>query len=188
MQGKKKMFNLFEYPTMMLCKPSEIEKVKDYTIYPSIEPGDYRLLKFNKGDEVVSQIRTPQLVNNAELLFKLMLISAKIPKGIRYSTGWKEFSESMRLNGKNYKLSAQLFGMIWMTVCRDPNDISKPYRYTDIKDDFGYKPISIKLTPKYISPYVSITSENFDEGLMSAILMNDKKDIPYSPLEKILMQ
>ena len=186
--GKRKMFNLFEYPTMMLCKPNEIEKVKDYTIDDSIEPGDYRLLKFNKGDEVVSQTRTPQLVNNAELLFKLMLISSKVPKGIRYSTGWKEFRESMRLNGKNFKLSAQLFGMIWMTVCRDPKDISKPFRYTDMKDDYGYKAVSIKLVPKYISPYTAITSENFDEGLMSAILMNDKDEIAYSPLEKVLMQ
>ena len=187
-QGKRKMFNLFQYPTMMLCKPNEIEKVKDLVVDDGIEPGDYRLLKFNKGDEVVSQIRTPQLVNNAELVFKLMLISAKVPKGIRYSDGWKIFAESMKLNGKNFKLSAQLFGMIWMTVCRDPKDISKPFRYTEMKDDYGFKPISIKLTPKYVSPYTALTSENFDEGLMSAILMKDKEDIPYSPLEKVLTQ
>lgn len=186
--GKRKGFGLFDYPTMMLCKPNEIEKVKDLVVDDGIEPGDYRLLKFNKGDEVVSQIRTPQLVNNAELLFKLMLISAKVPKGIKYSTGWKEFSKSMLLNGKNYKLSAQLFGMIWMTVCRNPKDISQPFRFTDMKNDFGYKPISIKLTPKYISPYVSLTSENFDEGLMSAILMRDKEELPYSPLEKVVTQ
>lgn len=187
--GKKKKFDLFDYPTMMLCKPNEIEKVKDYVVDDGIEASDYRLLKFNKGDEVVSQIRTPQIVNNTELLFKILLLSAKIPKGIKYSEGWKEFAKSMILNGKNFKISAQLFGMLWLTVCRDPNNLARSYRFTDCNDEYGYKAMSIKMTPKYDSPYTAITSENFDEGLMSAILMSDKedRDIPYTPLEKVLM-
>ena len=58
---------------------------------------------------------------------------------------------------------------------------------TDMKDMHGYKPISIKATPNYISPYVAMTSENWDESLRSAILIDDK-DIKYSPLEKIVTQ
>jgi hypothetical protein len=57
---------------------------------------------------------------------------------------------------------------------------------TDMKDMNAYKLISIKLIPNYISPYTSIISENWDESLISAILMKDKEDLPYSPLEKIV--
>ena len=36
-----------------------------------------------------------------------------------------------------------------------------------------YKPIPIKEVPKFISPYQAIVSENWDEGIVGAI-MNDK--------------
>ena len=58
---------------------------------------------------------------------------------------------------------------------------------TNMKDMNSYKPISVKMLPNYISPYVSIISENFDESLRSAVLMKDKEDLPTSPLEKIVM-
>jgi hypothetical protein len=54
---------------------------------------------------------------------------------------------------------------------------------------YAYKPISIKMTPKYISPYTAIISEGFDEGIMAANILSDKsdKELLNSPLEKIIM-
>ena len=49
-----------------------------------------------------------------------------------------------------------------------------------------YKPINIKMVPKYISPYTAITSENWDESVRAAVLMKDKEDAPVSPLEKVV--
>lgn len=187
--GKVSEPKLFNFPTMIICKPYTIEKVKGLKISADLEPSDYRLLRFAKGDEVISQTRVPQLLDNVELFYKLFTISAKIPSGIPYSEGWKLFLTNMQYNGSSYKLSAQLFGILWSAICRDPKDITKSYRYTDCKE-LGYKPISIKLIPKFISPYSSIVSENWDESLMSAIMLSDKKDddIVGSPLEKIIMQ
>ena len=141
----------------------------------------------NTADEVVSQVRVPQITDNVELLTRLMIITGRIPTTISYDKGHDYFTESAELNGFSYGLNRQLFGILWAELCRDPDDITRPFCMTDMKDMHGYKPISIKATPNYISPYVAMTSENWDESLRSAILIDDK-DIKYSPLEKIVTQ
>lgn len=185
-------FKLFNFPTMILCKPSEIEKVKRISLREGIEPSDYRILRFRYGDEVISQIHVPQLPDNVELFYKIAVISDKIPKTVSYEDGWNIFLTNAELNGINYKLSAQLFGILWSELCRDPHDISRPFRLSkevDAKDYHAYRPISIKMSPKYVSPYTAIISENFDEGIMAADILSTKpdKDILDSPLEKIVM-
>lgn len=185
-KGARSKLMPFNFPTMFLCKPNKIEKVKGLKLDYDKEPKDYRLLHFKKGDEVVSQVRVPQIIDNVELFYKLAVITARIPTTIPYDKGWEIFLENMALNGSSYGLNAQLFGIVWAGLCRDPKDISRPFRYTDMKDMHAYKPISVKMIPNYISPYTSIISENWDESLRSAILMKDREDLPYSPLEKIV--
>ena len=50
--------------------------------------------------------------------------------------------------------------------------------------------VSIKIVPKFISPYTSLVSEGWDESLMSAIMMSDQDEdkMQTTPLEKIVMQ
>lgn len=187
--GKRGELHTFSFPTMFLCKPYKIEKAKGLKLDSDKEPKDYRLLRFRKGDEVVSQVRVPQIIDNVELFFKLAVITAKIPTSIRYDEGWKLFIESMELNGESFGINAQLFGIIWSELCRDVKDMSRPYRHSGSTDLHEYKPISVKMIPKFGSPYQSLISENFDEGLTAAILKKDmeEKDIPFSPLEKVVM-
>lgn len=185
-------FRLFNFPTMVLSKPSDIDKVKNLSLGDEIAPDNYTILRFRYGDEVISQIHVPQLVDNVELFYKLAVISSKIPNTISYKDGWEIFLKNAELNGINYKLSAQLFGILWSELCRDPNNIANPFRLSkevDQKKYFSYNPISIKMSPKYISPYTAIISENFDEGIMAADILSTKsdKDLLDSPLEKIVM-
>lgn len=184
--GKVGEVKPFNFPTMFLCKPYTIEKVKGLKLDADREPKDYRLLRFSKGDEVISQVRVPQIIDNVSLFFNLAVITAKIPTTIPYDKGWHLFLESMELNGSSFDLNAQLFGILWAAICRDPKDISKPFRFSGNKDMHDYKPISIKLVPKYTSVYSSIISEGWDEALAAAILMKDKADTPDSPTEKVV--
>lgn len=183
--GKASKLRPFKFPTMFLCKPSEIEKVKDFKLEGS-DPSDYRLLKFKKGDEVVSHTRVPQLIDNAEIFFKMAIITAKIPTTIPYDKIWELFIKSAELNGFSYNVSIQLFGVLISGICRDKNDISRPFKATDMKDMNAYQPVNINMIPKFISPYNAIISENWDDAVRAAILMKDKKEVPYSPLEKIV--
>lgn len=185
-------FKLLNFPTMILFKPYEIDKVKNISLGDNLDPDNYRVMKFRFGDQVVVQQHLPQIADNVELFFKLAVISNKIPKGISYQEGWKIFIENGLLNGINYKLSAQLFGILWSELARDPEDITNPFRLSktcDSGDYYNYKPISIKLTPKYVSPYTAIISEGFDDGIMAANILSDKSDseLMNSPLEKIIM-
>lgn len=187
--GKPQLFN---FPTMIRCMPYEIEKVKNISLSDDIAPDDYRILRFRYGDQVISDIHVPQLADNVELFYKIAVICSKIPKSVSYVDGWQIFLTNAELNGINYKLSAQLFGILWSEICRDPSDISKPFRLSkeiDNKNYYGYKPISIKMSPKFVSPYTALISEGFDEGIMAADIMSTKpdKEILDSPLEKIVM-
>lgn len=184
--GKVGEIRPFRFPTVFLCKPYSVEKVKKLKLGKSKEEKDYRVLHFKKCDEVISQVRVPQIVDNVEDFFRLMVITGRIPTTIRYDKGHEYFPENSELNGFSYGINMQLFGMLWAELCRDPEDISRPFCMTDMKDMNGYKPVSIKATPNYVSPYVAITSENWDESLRSAIMIDDK-DAKYSPLEKIVV-
>ena len=185
--GKRSELKAFTFPTRMLCKPSEVENVKNLKL-GNTEPSDYRLLKFKKGDEAISQTKVPQLIDNVETMFKMAVLVGKIPTTIPYDKLWELFVESARLNGFSFNVSVQLFGILLRGICRDPNDISKMFVETSMKDMNNYRFISITQVPKYISPYTAITSENWDESLRAAILMKDKEDAPSSPLEKVMTQ
>jgi hypothetical protein len=79
----------------------------------------------------------------------------------------------------------QNFGITVSEIARDAKDITRPFRLAKSNDMHAYTPMSIKLSPKFVSPYSSITSENFDQSVMGAMLTNGNQ--PPTPLEKVLM-
>lgn len=175
----------FNFPTVFLTKPYKVDKVKNLKL--ENKPGtDYRVLRYRVNDPVVVSVMVPNIMDNVEDFYRIFVISAKIPSTIKYGTIWEYFPNSMALNGASYNISAQCFGLIERELCRDPNDLSKPFRLSSKKDDpTAYNIVSIKELPKYVSAYTALTSENWDESIIAAS-MNDNK--VYTPLEKVLMQ
>lgn len=186
--GKRSPIKPFTFPTMFMCKPGEIDTKSGKNLQlDNTEASDYVLLKFKKGDEVVSDTKVPKDVSNVEMFFKMMVNTAKIPTTIPYDKLWELFFESANLNGMSYGLNIQLFNVLIAAICRDPKDLSKRFNETDMRDMTNYTPINIKMVPKYISPYSAITSENWDEAIRAAVLMKDTADdSPESPMEKVL--
>jgi len=180
--GKTSGLKQFRFPTVFLCKPSSIEKLRNTKLTVESEVQDYRLLKFMKGDEVVSSVKVPQMIDNVEEFYKLFTCG-KLPTTIPYKELQNYFTESIALNGSNYGVTTQMFGFVISEMCRDPKDLSKPYRLTPMKTETGYTALSLKDIPKLISPYTAITSENWDEAVVSAIINKNKVD---TPMEKLL--
>lgn len=176
----------FNFPTVFLAQPYEIEK-QNLKLTKNSDKQDYRVLKFKKGDKLVVQTRVPQDIANVEEFFKLFVINGHVPDTIDYRTIYEYFIETMKLNtGKGWNLSNQLFGILVSEICRDPNDYSKPFRLSSAKKNKewdNYKNISITTIPNYISSYVSLTSQNYDDSIIAATMM--KKELS-TPLEKIL--
>lgn len=187
--GKIGTIKPFKYCSMMICKPNRIEKIKNFSINGN-EPRDYRVLHFEKGDEVISDVNTPKIVDNVEIFFKGMTYKQDcMPPTIPYDKAQDYYPENMELNAKGYGLNMQLFGILVSEQYRDPTDLSKPFRLSKQIDKsmFGYKQLSIIDIPKYISPLISISSQNWDDGLMAAIAMTAEGKSKESPLNKVVM-
>lgn len=173
----------FNFPTVFLCKPSRIEKNKNIKLKAAVDPQDYRLLIFEYGDAVVVSTKVPQNIANVEDFYRIFL-TGKLPTTIPYDKLQNYFIDSMSLNGASYGMSLQMFGVVVSEMCRDPKDPSRAFRHTRFTDQMAYKAISIKDLPKYISPSSSISSENWDLGVIGAIVNPTDTN---SPMEKLIM-
>jgi hypothetical protein len=182
-KGKNIGLKRFYFPSCFLSKPYTVDKVKAIKLTKTSEQQDYRLLKYKKGDQIIVSTKVPQDIANVEQFFKLFL-GGNLPTTIPYDKMQDYFIESMKLNGNKYGVNLQEFGIIISEIARDPKDLSKPFRLSKITDMAAYTAISIKMVPKYVSPHSAITSENWDEAVVTAIL-NEKE--ANSPLEKIFM-
>lgn len=173
----------FNFPTVFLTKPSRTEKIKNIRLKSVTDPQDYRMLIYEKGDAVVVSVKVPQNIANVEDFYKIFLCG-KLPTTIPYDKLQNYFIDSMELNGSSYGMCLQMFGFVVGEMCRDPKDPGKAFRLTNFKDQMAYKAISIKDLPKYISPNASIGSENWDMGVIGAIM---NPAVTNSPMEKLIM-
>lgn len=174
----------FKHPTIITCKPSKIEKVNNFTVEGSRSPKSYRVLHFVKGDELMSAVAIPATVENVEKFVNLFM-RGNLPDYIAYDEILLDYViQNAIINDFSYKVSNQIIGMVISELCRDPNDLSKPFRYTKMEDMTNYKMIKIMDAPKYTSPYTAITSENPDEAIAGAIITTGTGA---SPLEKVMM-
>lgn len=182
----KKMKPFF-FPSMFYTKPGRMEKVKGLKLKGG-HVADYRILHYrdNGEDQIIASTFTVQNVDYAETINTLFVNSGKVNTNIPYDDIYRYLTVTMNINGSGYPINYQLINLIISEICRDPNDVSKPFRLSTAidKDMYSYMPISIKESPKYVSPYQSITSEVWDEGLVGSI-MADGNGIT-SPLEKIM--
>lgn len=182
--GKQIKISRFKCPTTIDCKPSNITKEKNFHLINTKSSKDYRLLHFKNGDELICNINVPKDVENVEKFVNL-LIGGHLPDDIPYNELHEYIIKNADLNGFNYKVSGQIFGILIGVINRSSRDMSVPFRNSKYKDMLDYEAISIKAVPKYTSPYTAITSENADEAIAAAMTMT--KPSGDSPLEKVMM-
>ena len=181
--GKSKGLKLLEYPTMIKCKPTSMSKENGLLLKGTHTEIPYRLLHFKDGSELICSTRIPQSVVNAEKFINI-LFRANLPENIPYDKLHELIFKNAEINGVKYNVTYQLMGAIVSELCRDPKDLSKPFRLSKETDMTAYKMIPITQIPKYVSPYTSVTSENADEAIANAIELKTHGD---SPLEKVVM-
>ena len=181
-----KNLRTFYFPSKFITKPGKVEKIKNFSITKNYTT-DYRVLHYenNGKDQIIVSTMVPQDIDNVDDFFRLFVETANTPNTIKYHDIYKYYIDSMDVNGFSYNLSIGAFGALISEMYRDPHDINKPFRLgTAIdKDPYSYKPVSIKQVPKLVSPFSSLTSENFNEAVVGAIM--NKNNTP-SPLERVL--
>lgn len=170
----------FKFPTVFLTRPTSIEKVKNIKLADWSDHQDYRVLKYEKGAQIVISTRVPQDLQNVEFFYNLFL-GGNLPVTIPYDELYTYLIDNINLAGESYGITNQLFGIVVSEMCRDPHNLEKAFRNSKSEH---YKAINIKDIPKFISPYSAITNENWDEAVVNAIENKNERDIP---MEKILM-
>ena len=180
--GKNNGLHNFKLEYVFTTRPTEVEKVKAIKLTKTTPIQDYRLLKYSKGSEIISNIKVPQTVDYAETFFKMFLY-ADIPNTIPYDELHKLFTANIKMTGNDYGLNMQLFGMLVSEAARDNSNREKLFRHTDMKDMTAYQLLPVRDMPKYISPFTSITSENWDDAAVHAIV---NKNTTFSPLERLM--
>lgn len=180
--GKNNGLHRTKFESVFSTKPSSVEKVKSIRITKNSNTEDYRILKYKKDDEIISSTKVLQVIEPAEMFFKMFLY-ADIPTFIPYNEGHKLFKDNINVSGNDYGFNMQLFGILWSEACRSRTDIKKLFRHTDMTDMTNYQMIPIRDMPKNISPFTSITSENFDDAVVHAI---NNKNVSFSPLERLI--
>lgn len=177
----------FNYPAIFRCKPTKITKVKDFTFKnTNSEPADYRILSFKKDAEVISSVKIPRKVAYAENFIDL-LIRGNLPNTVPYDELQNYIIKNANISGFNYGISAQIFGLVISELCRDPNNLTNPFRLSKMQSMTDYKSLSIEKVPKFISPYTAITSQNPDECISASINATKNDKHKPSPLEKVMM-
>lgn len=180
--GKKGKLKWFKFPTIIECIPSSISN-QVFQLDGTNEETEYRLLHFSEGSELLSSVYTTKSALNVEAFLK-MLDSASLAPGIPYEEIYEYMVLNAQYNNFSYKVSHQILGLVISELCRDPDDISKPFRLSKYTDSKSYKMIGIKNVPKYTSSFTALTSEDPDAAIASTII---NKGTGTSPLERVLM-
>ena len=183
--GKSKIgLHPFRFPTIFTTKPGRIEKKKDIILTKYTPVRDYRILRYEDGDEIASSTEVVQFIGNVEKFMNMWYVLGFINNTIPYDQLLEYMVDNMALNGNSYGLNAQMFGFTFSELCRSQKDPKVPFRLSSFTNMHEYQSMSVKNISKLTSPYTAIISEDFDESLVYAILNNTPKD---SPLEKILV-
>lgn len=186
--GKNGKIRDFYFPSQFATKPGRIEKVKDFSITDNYKT-DYRILHYsNNGiDQVIASTKVVKTIDNVDNLFRLMVKTGKTPGTVRYDEMQQYIIDSAKINGVSFDFTVGLYGIIFGELCKDSNNLYTLFRNTDMpeKNPYGYKEISVVDAPKYVSPYASITSENFDEGVIGAL--NSKGEDAPTTFEKVFI-
>ena len=185
----EKNIKRFNYPSAFSTKPGRVEKVKNFKVKESSKPADYRIYyyKDNNVDQVIVSTEVPEDLANVEEFFAIFVTTGKVPAGIRYEDLYTYFEDSMNANGASFKMNMQEFGLIVSEFARDPDDMSKPFRLSKKldTDPYSYQVFSIKELAKMVSPFTAMVTEDWNDAVLSASLIDDK-DIIDTPLEPVL--
>ena len=181
--GKRVLIKPFNCPTMIECIPNSVSKESNYLLEGTKESKAYRLLHFKNGDELICSTKVPVDIAVLEKFVDIFK-GGNLPENIPYDKIQDYVLKNAELCKFDYKVSAQVIGMIISEIYRYDKDLTKPFRIANTDDMLAYKAISVDKVPKYTSAFTAITSDNADEAIAAAMTTKGHGD---SPLEKIVM-
>lgn len=178
----------FSFPNMIMTYPTDftVEKLNLSANEDGEEP--YLILKYYMGDVIMASEDVQSPANCTKFLN--MITKGKIPSTIPYDKFESIWQMNFQINRFNPQVPSVVLQMIWAEMCRDPNDLTKPYRMLYGKGDvspIGYVETNMNNVAAATSVFSALSFERVTEKLAASLNMT-KSGIEQrrSPVEEVL--
>ena len=182
-----KPLRTFNYPNMIMTYPSEssIATLK-LSEFSDAEP--YIIMKYYMGDVIMDAEEVQAVANCTKLLN--MITKGKIPNTIPYDKLVEIWHNNFTINNFNPRVPSLVLQMIWAEMCRDPDDITKPFRMKyglGNADTTHYTETNMNNVSAASSVFSALSFERIKEKLASSVNMTrNGTEQMRSPVEEVL--
>lgn len=178
----------FKLPTMMITKPNSIE-VKELELTNGSGSQKYKVMKYFKGDELMTSTKIVTSIDNVEKFVNL-LIAGNLPNTINYSEILNLFLKNITFNKQKLGISALILSVVISEIYRYKKDMSLPFRKVigaGKANELDYIAANARTVCSSNSTFSALTFEDPNTMLVTSInkLRYNKKENP-SPVEKII--
>jgi hypothetical protein len=139
---------------------------------------DYICLHLKSGDTFMTSYRVIQNSNIVYAIWTEWITGGKVPYALDYEGLLKLFEHVRELTGSGIGVSRSVYEGIISHICRDKDDVMKPYRLTDMKKPMqliALKSISTATT----GTVAKINGAFLDQGLTAALLYEVDQQQPF---------
>ena len=176
----------FAFPNMIMSYPTESSTAK-LKLRNIGDFENYMVLHYYMGD-VMMEMDVEDTSNCTKMM--KMITMGKIPNTIPYDKFTETWATNFSVNGFNPQVPAVVLQMIWAEMCRDPHDLTKPYRYIWGKggaDPTGYISTNMNNVASATSVFSALSFERITEKMATSLNMTRSgKEQRRSPIEAVL--
>lgn len=177
----------FNFPNMIMTYPSDFTTAK-LQLTPTNDADSYLVLMYYMGDVIMMAEEVQSSANCTKFLN--MITKGKIPSTIPYERFEAIWQTNFQINKFNPQVPSIVLQMIWSEMCRDPNDITRPFRMIYGKgnaDSTSYMETNMNNVAAATSVFSALSFERVKEKLAASINMT-KTGVEQrrSPVEEVL--
>lgn len=180
----------FKFPSTIITQPNSSE-TEDIELIKGAGTQRYRVLKYFKGDKLMTTINVVQSIDNVEKFIDL-LNAGKLPNTIEYNMVLNLFLKNLEINNVDLNVPSVVLEAMITEVYRYKNDRSIPFRRVVGKankkiSEYEYITANMREIAELGSTFTALTFEDIDT-MINASLNRElyNRDEAQSPVEKIL--
>jgi hypothetical protein len=181
----KKYF--YKFKSRIRSVPSSIEESgRDETGQKQI------VLHYNEGATFIASVNLQTTIDVARQMLDIMTLGY-LPNIIPYNEIAAYWTDVNTYNGVSLSAMSQIsIEMMVATLCRDPDDMSRPFRYRLREDpnisQYAWKILNVRRLPRYSDAWSSLISGD-PKGNIVSIISRQRQGKPQreSPIEKAVI-
>jgi len=189
-KGKFGIFHTLKFPNIIQFTYSDHFKYEGTLNNGLISSREYEVFRLTDGDIFMDRVVIEQSAT-AVINFVNSLHDGQIPETIPYPELINLYLNALDLNHVSLKNPAVVFELILSELCRDKNDLHRPFREAIARqanyNQFAYQSINLREIPSLSNTFAALSFEDFDNAAIASINNNNSNmKEKESPIEKII--